>query len=84
MENNWISVNDRPLYHKTELGWETTKDGDQEFLAAIQEGGGWWIHHCTIEDQTGLVVIGDDYNNEPAGYDLEDIQYWQPIEPPKP
>lgn len=79
----WISVNKRPLYEKTTSGWQCTEDGDKEFLAAIKESSGWWIRHCVVEDRTGLCVVGD-AENEPAGYELEDVQYWMPLpEPPK-
>lgn len=81
MKTEWISVKDRPLYYNNELGWECTEDGNNEFLAAIKEGGSWWIRHCVVEDQIGLMVVGDD-GNEPAGYELQDVEYFMIIEPP--
>jgi len=86
----WISVQDRPLVIPTRRGWECTKDGEQEFLAALQYNDSvmpneklWWIKHCVIEDEVGLCIVGDDGENIPAGWDVTDITYWMPIKPPK-
>lgn len=89
--DRWVSVEDRPLITTDEQGrWICTEDGDKEFMAAIPYQDNkkpgqelWWIHHCVIEDGTGLCVIGDD-DNEPAGYSIEDVTYYMIIEPPKP
>lgn len=82
MKTEWISVKDRPLVIKTEHGWESTEDGSKEFIAAIPQNVGWWIHHCVAEDRVGLCVVGD-AENERAGYDLEDVTHWKPwTEPP--
>lgn len=90
----WISVKDRPLFQKLnkELGeeyWQLTTDGEGHFMAAIQYRDGtkpnedqWWIHHCCVEDEIGLCVIGDD-GNESAGWGIEDIDFWMKIEEPK-
>lgn len=84
MKTNWISVKDRPLIIQSKLGWECTDDGAQEFIAAIPytdtdlpEQTLWWIHHCTIEDESGLCVVGDGFN-EPAGWQIQDVQFWAP------
>ena len=83
-ERKWISVEDRPLYEIDDGGnWICTKDGDNEFIAAVpyvdkNKPGEelWWIHHCVVEDKTGLCIVGDDWN-EPAGWDLTSVTYWQ-------
>lgn len=81
-EGKWISVKDRPLFIKSPSGWVATEDGEQEFLAAIEEEDGWWIKHCIIEDYTGLAIVGDT-DNEPAPYELQDVEFWMPLpEPP--
>lgn len=91
-KEGWISVEERPLFTKDEKGnWTCTVDGDKEFLAAIsytdkrQPGKDlWWIRHCVVADSLGLCVVGDD-DNEPAGWQLEDVLFWQPIPaPPSP
>ncbi len=87
----WFSVKERPLFTKDEKGyWTCTKDGDTEFIAAVQYNDNtqpgktfWWIHHCVIEDETGLCVVGED-GNEPAGWQLEDVEYWKPVYKNKP
>lgn len=79
MEEKWHSIEDRPLFTKNGRGhWITTQDGDQDFIAAIETNKGWWIRHCVIEDEVGLCVVGDDYN-QPAGWELEDVMYWMPM-----
>lgn len=85
----WISVEERPLFTETKGGWIATDDGDKDFIAALkyedklQPGKElWWVHHCSLEDETGLVVIGDD-ENEPAGWTMKDITHWMPF-PKKP
>lgn len=87
----WISTKDRPLYIINEKGWwECTEDGDKPFMAAIpyhnEEGPEkihWWVHHCVIEDEVGLCVVGED-ENIPAGFDMKDVEYYIPIpKPPK-
>lgn len=86
----WIDVKDRPLITQSKLGWVCTEDGDKEFIAAVPYNNVddpdktlWWIHHCVIEDGTGLCVVGDDWN-EPAGWEIQQVQYWKPwAEPPK-
>lgn len=87
--NDWISVYDRPLFTNDEKGnWTCTDDGNKEFLAAIPYNDKnkpgkelWWIRHCVVEDSTGLCVVCDD-DNEPAGWQLEDVVYYQHM--PKP
>ncbi len=85
--DKWISVEDRPLYTKDEKGnWTCTEDGNKEFIAAVpyndskkpNENNLWWIRHCVIVDVFGLCVVGDT-DNEPAGWQLEDITHWQPL-----
>lgn len=91
-KDNWISVQERPLITKSdehEGYWMATDDGSKEFLAAIlvhdtRTGKDeWWIRHCVIEDNTGLCIVGD-VDNDPAGWTIEDVQYYQHIEPPFP
>jgi hypothetical protein len=94
MNNDWISVNERPLIAYEMLGdrriWVCTDDGMQEFMAAVPyrdkndpDNTLWWIRHCVIEDEKGLCVVGDD-DNEPAGWTIDDIDYWMPLpEPPQ-
>ncbi len=86
----WISVEERPLFTKDENGnWTCTEDGDKEFIAAVpyadskrpDETNLWWIRHCVVEDAIGLCVVGDD-DNEPAGWQLEDVVYWMPLVAP--
>lgn len=86
----WISVEDKPLFTIDENGnWVCTEAGDEEFIAAVSysdskrpnEKNLWWIRHCVIEDKIGLCVVGDD-DNSPAGWDMKDILFYQPL--PKP
>lgn len=78
----WHSVKDRPLLTKNERGhWVCTEDGDKEFIAALETNKGWWIRHCVVEYETGLCVVGDDYN-EPAGWELQDVTHWMPMPSP--
>lgn len=86
-ENGWISVEDKPLFKKTEFGWVCTEDAECEFIAAVPYNDKtkpgqelWWIHHCVIEDMIGLCVVGED-ENVPAGWLIEDILYYQPLPP---
>lgn len=91
ISNVWISVDDRPLYTIDENGnWTCTEDGCNEFIAAVPYGDTrrpnetnlWWIRHCVVEDCRGLCVVGDD-DNEPAGWQLEQVVYWIPwVTPP--
>lgn len=85
----WVSVKDKPLYINTPLGWECTEAGNHPFLAAVEVHDNktgkdfWWIHHCVVEDGIGLCIVGDD-DNEPAGWELQDIEFYIPIpQPPK-
>ena len=79
LSTDWYSVEDRPLFTKDERGyWVCTEDGEGEFIAALKTNKGWWIRHCVVEDETGLCVVGDDYN-EPAGWNLEDVTHWRPM-----
>lgn len=82
--DEWIRVEDRPLFIIDENGnWTCTKDGNQEIIAAVETNKGWWIKHCIIEDAIGLCVVGD-MDNEPAGWDMTDITHWMPLpKPPK-
>lgn len=87
--SKWISVDDSPLYKDTPNGWECTEAGEQEFMAAIQVYNNktketyWWIRHCVVEDEIGLCIVVDDYN-EPAGWELSQVEYYQPLpNPPK-
>ena len=85
----WYSVEDRPLYTLDERGnWVCTEDGDGEFIAAVPYISSkrpteqlWWIRHCVIEDEIGLCVVGDD-DNEPAGWNLEDVTHFIPMQSP--
>lgn len=84
----WVSVKDRPLVTVDDKGnWTCTDDGEKDFIAALEvinriDGKvTWWIKHCVIEDSTGLCVVGDD-DNEPAGWDVKDVQFYFHI--PKP
>jgi len=84
----WISVKDKPLFISHIGGkdyWECTSDGEGEFLAAIQlQNNEWWIKHCVIEDEVGLMIVGDcDDENSYAGYGIEDVEFYAKIEPPK-
>ena len=80
----WHSVEDRPLFTKDERGrWVCTEDGDGDFIAAVETNEGWWTRHCVVEDEIGLCVVGDDYN-EPAGWSLEDVTHWKPMWSPPP
>lgn len=83
----WYNVKDRPLVKQIASGWETTEDGNNDFMAALQytisldQTIHWWIRHCVIEDGV-LCVVGDD-ENEPAGWIVDDVQYWSPIDIPE-
>lgn len=89
--NGWISVEDKPLFTVDENGhWLCTEDGEGDFMAAVpyydnkKNKDLWWIRHCVIEEETGLCIVGDDYN-EPAGWSLEHVTHWQPLpQPPRP
>lgn len=89
LSTGWHSVEDRPLFTKDERGnWVCTEEGDGEFIAALPYNDSkrpneelWWIRHCVVEDEIGLCVVGDDYN-EPAGWNLEDVTHWMPIPSP--
>ena len=88
-KDEWVSVEDYPLFTKDEKGfWECTVNGDGQFLAAVpynsygDEKDKWWIRQCVIEDTTGLCVMGDD-ENEPAGWDMGDITHYKKITPPQ-
>jgi hypothetical protein len=80
---NWISVKASPLFTIiNDQRWECTEAGEKEFLAAIRlNNDEWWIKHCVIEDQVGLMVVGET-DNEPAGFDLSDIEFYSHITPP--
>ena len=89
LSTGWHSVEDRPLFTKDERGyWICTEDGDGEFIAALPYNDSkrpnedlWWVRHCVVEDETGLCVVGDD-DNEPAGWELEDVTHWMPMPSP--
>lgn len=90
--SEWISVEDKPLVTIGALGWEVNEGVPDEFLAAVpyndktrpDEKNLWWIRHCVIEDEIGLCIVGDDLENIPAGWEIEDVQFYQPIpSPPK-
>ena len=83
----WISVKDKPLFTTDENGyWTVTEDGEGEFLAAVQyfEKGKkvWWIRLCVVKDGDGLCVICDD-DVEIAGWELEDVEFYCPINEPE-
>ena len=89
--DKWISVKDAPLFTTDEQGnWTCTEDGDGEFFAAVPYKNVtqpneelWWIRHCVIEDETGLCIVSDE-DNEPAGWNMKDVTFYQPIpKPPK-
>lgn len=84
----WIDVKDSPLFTKDEKGrWTCTDAGSKDFLAAILINNmatnktEWWIRHCAIEDDIGLCVVGD-VENDPAGWQLEDVQFYIPLPSP--
>lgn len=89
LAGGWHSVEDRPLFTKDERGnWTCTEDGDGEFIAALPYNDRkrpneelWWIRHCVVEDGIGLCVVGDN-DNEPAGWNLEDVTHWMPMPSP--
>lgn len=85
----WIDNDVKPLVKETPTGWITTENCPDQFIAALQycdnETGKqyWWIHHCIIEENIGLCVVGED-DNQPAGWNITDIEYYYPIpKPPK-
>lgn len=86
LNNQWISVEDKPLVTHEGKNWRVNEDGPDEFLAAIEvhnfETGKpyWWIRHCTIVGEK-LHVIGD-YQNEFAMWEVRDIEFYMEI--PKP
>lgn len=89
---DWVSVKDKPLFTKDAKGnWKCTEEGNGEFWAAIPYNDHKqpdkrdlvWIRHCVVEDGIGLCVVGDT-DNEPAGYQLEDVVYYIPINLPQP
>jgi hypothetical protein len=85
----WISVEDAPLFTMNQDGeWEVTEAGEGQFLAALEyvdikgDGGRqWWIRHCVVMDIVGLCVISED-DVEPAGWELNDVEYYIPISSP--
>ena len=90
VDEGWVSVEDRPLFTIESNGWVCTEEGDKEFIAAVPyrreskpNEDFWWIRHCVVEDETGLCVVGNDYN-DPAEWDLEDVTHYKLLsEPPK-
>lgn len=87
----WISVTDKPLvfHDKNGEGWYTSCEGSGEFIAAVPYNDVrkpseqlWWIKHCVIEDGKGLCVVGEN-DNEPAGWQIDDVTHFAIIEPPK-
>lgn len=78
MNNDWISIADRPLRFYDNGQWWLTDDGDKEFLAAvpyIDKGKDlWWIRHCVIENGR-LCIVGDD-DNEISGWEIPDVTHW--------
>jgi hypothetical protein len=84
VKSEWISVKERPLvnWNDEHDRWECTKDGEREFMACVELGDGtFWIKHCVIEDKIGLCVVGET-GNEPAGWEIEDVEWWQPLPSP--
>lgn len=86
----WVSVEDKPLFITTPLGWECTEDGEGEFLAALQYNDTrhpgkdlWWIKLCTVEDGLGLCVVSDE-GNESAPWDLSDVTHYCKVSEPTP
>ena len=75
----WISVEDKPLVimDDKEERWTCTENGCKEFMALtwftnINTGEVTpWMHHCLIEDEIGLCVVGED------GNDSASIQPWE-------
>lgn len=77
--DTWNSVLHYPLYTLDKNGfWQCTEDGEGDFLAAVETNEGWWIRHCVIEDEIGLCIVYDDYN-EPAPWSLNDVSYWSKL-----
>lgn len=86
----WISVADSPLLTKDiDNCWTLTDNGMKEFLAVVpyddktkpDEKNLWLVRHCIIDDG-GLKIVGD-YDNEPAGWSLEDVTHYMLLpEPP--
>lgn len=85
----WVSVKEAPLFTVNERGeWECTEAGNGQFLAALEyidtKGDGskqWWVRHCVVMDIVGLCVITED-DAEPAGWELDDVEYYMPISTP--
>lgn len=93
-EDDWISVDDRPLIKRDGEWWEITEDGEQEFIAAVPyhdaetddpKKDRWWIRHCYIDGEGFLYVKCDNEMDEDvAGWNVSDITHWRPLpEPPK-
>jgi hypothetical protein len=78
LADGWHAASERPLFELKDGYWITTEDGAEPFLAAVHTNKGWWVRHCVIEDGIGLCVVGDD-DNEPAGWDMGDVEYWMPL-----
>lgn len=79
---NWINVKEKPLFIQTEHGWECTKAGEKQFLAAVPTNKGWWIRHCIVEEGFGLCVVEDE-DNVYSGWEIEDVTHYVIINEPE-
>lgn len=88
MEDNWISTEEKPLVTINEdKSWFVNDGVPDEFLAALQvfnkidSQTTWWIRHCIIAGTGGLCVVTDD-DYEPAGWEITDVEFYQPLPAP--
>jgi|GEM_PF-2573212 len=87
-DEGWISCEDKPLVTVNHFGWKVNEGVPDEFLAAIEVHNNktgkkyWWIRHCIIEDEIGLCIVGDDIENVPAGWEITDVEFYQPLPTP--
>jgi hypothetical protein len=86
-EDEWISVDDKPLVTSENGRWWVNEGVPDEFLAAVEVHNNktnkdyWWIRHCAILDGLGLCIVTDD-DHEPAGWQISDVLFYQPLPSP--
>lgn len=87
----WVKASDKPLFHYEEREgkkwWVMNDDAPDEFIGAVEvevknnktgKTYWWWKRHCIIEEGRGLCVVTDD-DTEPAGWEMDDIEYYIPF-----
>jgi len=79
---NWISTKDSPLYTEKEGIVYGTCNASAPFMAAIElSDGTYWVHHCLLDDEMCLNVIGEDHNQS-ASFEVRDIDFYMHVSMP--